>query len=759
MTPNLFSNWSARVFAIGLFLLPIAIIFLPSIPPVSLKVLVGACAISGAFFLALVGFLKGGMLRIPRSWTLLALWLVPLAYAVSALFSPSWQLSLAGYSLDTDTVFFMALLALSATVPALAFEHRSDFVRAFFAVLLASWAVMLFHLVRLFGGGDMLSFGLFTSPLFSLVGKWNDLAIFFGFIATLVIIALEMLPLSRTNKSILGATLAVSLFFVALVNFSPVWILLGILALGLVLYRAILAPAGKSRFAGVGLLILGLSIIGYLFSGSLGAVLGNYFGIAQIEARPSLQSTIEVGSAILSDRPLLGSGPNTFMYGWDRYRPIDLNQSVFWNADFTSGVGFIPTAAVTAGMVGAAAWVLFIVFYLLAGIRSLLIRPTEDQYTYYLTLSSFAAGLYLLSIACVYLPSPVLLMIGFAAIGMYIALTERESGNQPFVVVFRERPRVGFVSVLGVTLLMITTAVYLYGSATVFAANVYFERAVRSANEAGDYIRASGLVDTALVFSQQDRLYRLKSIVNVAELQQIVASADGAPSPELQQRFEERLGIAVESALSAVRTGPADYRNWQALGGAYQSVVPLSVEGAYESALAAFDRAAELNPVQPAVPFARAQLEIARGDRDAARPFIDEALQKKQDFVPALLLLAEIELQDGNISKAIERAEAASLFEPSNPVTKFQVGVLKFERRDYAGAREAFAAALALAPDYANARFFLGRVFFVEGDIGSSIREFTEVIRLNPDNNEVLRILRELEAGNDPFTQASDSDE
>ena len=69
----------------------------------------------------------------------------------------------------------------------------------------------------------------------------------------------------------------------------------------------------------------------------VGNFLSNKFGISQIEARPSWQSTINIGKNTYSDNAVFGSGPNTFVKQWIVSRPAELNNSVFWNADFVSG--------------------------------------------------------------------------------------------------------------------------------------------------------------------------------------------------------------------------------------------------------------------------------------------------------------------------------------------------------------------------------------------------------------------------------------
>jgi tetratricopeptide (TPR) repeat protein len=754
LTQTFFTAAAYRLYLAGLFLLPTVIVFSATVTPQALKMSVAAIALIGAVIILALGAFKRGGFSIPLSPLLAAAWLIPLAYLVSSIFAPSFMHALVGGALDVDTVLFMVLAALAASLPYFVFTSKADHIRAFAVLLAAGTVVALFHLVRLFMGGEALSFDVFTSVLFSPLGKWNDVALFFGLVALLSLVSLESMHLSSMHRAIVGVALAVSLFFVGVVNFIPVWVFLGVVALGVILYRALLAR-GTSPISIASSLVFVIALLAVIFTSSLGAQLGRTFGVEQVEARPSWQSTIQVGAASIATSPLVGSGPNTFLFEWDKYRPALINQSIFWNADFTSGVGLIPTSVITTGLLGLIAWLVLISIFLWSGIQGLMLRAHQDQAQFHLMLASFAGALYFIVMAVVYLPSVQLMLIGFALLGMFGALYHADRGGAQFALDFRERPRVGFVAVLGLALKLVVAVVALYGVGTVFASTVAYEQAARAAQVDGNVPLALQHVTEANALFPQDRTYRLAVLAHIAEMNALVNADQGSMKPEeAQQKFQAALGAAVESGLAAVRLNPENYRNWQAVSSAYQSVIPLNITGSYEAAVNALAEAEKLNPTMPTLPFARAQIEIARQQETEARTYIDQALTLKQDFTPALLLLAQIELNSGNLKEAISRAESASIFEPSNPVLHFQVGVLKFEDRDYAGAEVALKNAVALASDYSNARYYLGRVQLLLDNPDQALVEFLEVQRLNPDNAEITSVVEALRAGEDPFAPA-----
>ncbi len=752
MHTHTFLNTAAeRLYLAGLFLLPTAVLWSAVVPAQSLKMLIAAVAFIGALaLLALAAFKRGGV-SVPLSWPLLTVWLIPIAYFIATVLNGSFGWSIAGAALDVDTVFFMVLAALAFSVPYYLFESRKDAVRVAYVIGAAAALVALFHVVRLFGGPEVLSFEIITNPLFSPLGKWNDVGIFFGLTAILSLLSLESLraPLYKYGAI---AALVISLFFVALVNFMPVWVMVAVVAVSMVLYRLVIAT--KEGFSVAAVVVAILAIIAIVFSSSFGTSLGRTFGVEQIEARPSWGSTFTVAQATLAESPLFGTGPNSFLVSWDKYRPTLINESVFWNADFASGVGLIPTALVTTGLVGFLVWVLFFATLLMRAAKTFLFRAASDDDRYTLSLLAFIGGAYVMIMAVVYLPSPQLLLLGFVLLGLFAGLAHRDSGRT-MDIQFKERPRLGFVAVLGLSLSLVVSVLAVYGAGTVFASTIAYERAARAAQVEGNFDAGVAYITEATSLYPQDRAYRLATLIHVARVNQVLSTAsDSKNQAELQTSFQSALGAAVESGLAAVRFNDQNYRNWQTLATAYQTVVPLNIQGSYEAAVSALETARGLNASMPTIPFQRAQLEAAKGNTSAIREYVESSIALKQDFTPALLLLAQIELDNGNLKAAISRAESASVFEPSNPVLHFQVGVLKFESNDYAGARVAFERAIALASDYSNARYYLGRTFIELGEREQAEVEFREVLRLNPDNTEVQGIVGSLEAGRNPFAPA-----
>ncbi len=722
-----------------------------------------------AFSLLIVHLLKEGELLLPFSLVITGIWSVVLAYLVSAVFSASNPLiSLIGGRLETDTVFFMAINALLLTIIPILIKSKQRILGVYSGLLIVFVVTFLFQGIRLFFGVDVFSFEIFTNSTSNLIGRWNDLGIFFGLTAILSLITLEGLSLHIISKIVLYSVLAISLFFIGVINFMAVWVVLGIFALSFLIYNIL---KNKFYFKGSNtknfskIKTLGLSVTSllvliiaftFVFVGQpLNIAINSFFSISQIEARPSFQSTMMVARETYKNNLMFGSGPNTFIEQWAKFKPKAVNITPFWNADFRAGVGFIPTSLITTGLFGILAWLFFLAAFLYSGIRNLLLRPISDLFAYYLSLSSFVVAAYLWVFTIIYVPSNVILFLTFFFTGLYLAsLRHCEGGLLEKKFIFTENPRLGFVSVLGLTVLLIFTGTGIYLVSKRFVAATYFQRGVVVLNTKGDELEARRMIRMSKGLVETDSSVRFASELETKRLSSIISDTTSSVE-DRRTRFKEVLAIAIEDAQKARNLNPNNYRNWFTLGRVYQAVVPLKIEGAYENSKSSYKEALLLSPHQPSLYLALAELEVLNGSTTEARKYINKALSEKSNYTSAVFLLAQIQMNENQIPEAIKSVESAALLEPNNPVIFFQLGLLKYNQGDFAGSVIALERAVEINKEYANARYFLGLSYYNIGRVEESIKQFVFVENTNSDNSEIQSILANLRSGKKPLSGLS----
>ena len=142
-----------------------------------------------------------------------------------------------------------------------------------------------------------------------------------------------------------------------------------------------------------------------------------------------------------------------------------------------------------------------------------------------------------------------------------------------------------------------------------------------------------------------------------------------------------------------------------------------------------------------------------------ARQYVAEALAMKPDYVDAIFFLARIEVTEGNVSQAITSLEQATLVSPNNEGLLFQLGLLRYNEKEYRDAVLSLERAVALDPQFSNARYFLGLGYHFTGRNNEAIAQFKVLEELNPGNEGVIRIRKNLENGKAPFDDSALSNE
>lgn len=98
------------------------------------------------------------------------------------------------------------------------------------------------------------------------------------------------------------------------------------------------------------------------------------------------------------------------------------------------------------------------------------------------------------------------------------------------------------------------------------------------------------------------------------------------------------------------------------------------------------------------------------GERGSAKAELERALELHPEHVPALVRLARFSAEDGQHEQALDYLLRASVAAPDNPRVAFNLGTLLAHRGRRAEAERQFRRALALKPDYAEARARLAAV-------------------------------------------------
>lgn len=719
-----------------------------------------------------VSIIRSGKIVAPKNLFFLSVLLLPVVFLISAIANGSSALSFLGYAIEQGTVIYVFFAALLLFLVSEVFDSKEQIFYGYLAFFGSFAVVAFFQLIRVLFGADVLSFGIFTSSITNLIGNWNDMGIFFGVSTILSLVSLEMLQMNKLFKALVYVAFVVSLFFLTIVNFVTIWAVLAVFSMIFFVYIISFSrfapsqefaadmqvngtePQGKiyNRKVSVNSLVLLIISVLFLISGaSIGAKLSEVFQINNVEVRPAWGTTLTVTKSALSDNALVGVGPNQFSKLWVMHKPAGINDTIFWNTDFSYGIGIIPTFFATTGILGILAWIFFFVMFVWAGLRAIF-YSLSDLFSRFLITSSFMIALFLWIMAVLYVPSPAIFALTFFFTGLFAASLRREGLLKTKTLSLVDHPKLSFVAVLLLVALIIGNITLGYLATTKAIAATDFQAGVSAVQTKQDLDGGEARIVKAIALGGYDTYYRGLSQVNLLRVNALLAKP-GATPESIREPFQQTLGNAIENARQATVVNPNNYQNWLALAQVYASLVPapFAIPGAYENAKSSYESAQKVSPQDPSIPLLLARLEVAHSDLNKAREYANQAVTMKQNFAEAHFLLAQIEATEGNVSRAIPSLETTLLLAPNNPGLFFQLGLLKYDQKNFEGAIDSFTKAIILVPDYANAKYFLGLAYQKVGRVPAAIAQFQDIQKANPDNGEIKNILTNLEAGKDPF--------
>ena len=698
----------------------------------------------------LIHILQEGVVKYQKSYAFFALAAILVVALVSSFFAKPMAVSLFGSGGEVGTFFFLLFSVVSFLLITLVFSSEKKILNFFSAIILSSLVVFILQLLHSIFD---ISFGsLLPARLDNFVGSWSELSIFFGFVALVVIVFLEFFDAERNLRIFLLGVLGASILSMALVNFTAAWIVFGSLLLILLVY--LFSSLGETRnFARLPLFIILIALFFVLAKPLVGDLITSA-GFNSVEVRPSWSATYDVvlqtwGESIKN--LALGSGPNTFVYDWIKFKPLEINQTVFWNTRFQGGIGLLPSLAATGGVLGVLSWLSFLFFVLYYGFKS--VGYSESNVTKSLLFGSFLGSVYLWIFNLIYSTSNFLFVLAFFVTGIFFAMLAKSGMVKFKSFSFVDKTSVGFISSLVIVLLLIASVATFYLFFQKYWAAYSYDRALTAVNVEGSLDKGEELLLKATRFDKQDRFHRSLSELGIVRLSQLLSQQ--LPQEEMRMQFQNLLAFTIQHAQTATNVNPTDPLNWNALGMVYQNIIPFQIEGTREVALDAYRQAFDKGPMDPSPLLASAQVEIQYGNNDAAKSFLNSALEVKGDYTSALFLLSQLAAQEGDLPNAIRQTEQARLTAPNDIGILFQLGLLYYQAGDYMNAKAVLERTVALNTNYSNARYFLGLAYDNLDQTQAAIEQFEKIQILNPDNAEVVTILSNLRGGRKALSSIS----
>lgn len=687
--------------------------------------------------------------------SLFLFWLLLLTALISGLLSGDSQDALRGSVMEIHTVGFLGVLCLVMTIPLVLQNSKVMSIKALAFFSFSAVLLIVYNLVRLLFGPEILQFGSFGSVTVSPIGGFNDLAIFAGLVIIIGLITLVQLPLKSWLQYSLSLLILASLAVLATINFFDIWLVVGFFSLLMFVYllsRDSLFRTENNSFVKTNSRVLITTTMLVCIVSAVFIVAGDYAGnkisqwtdVNYVEVKPSAGATIDIAKSVYKENILFGIGPNRFSDAWRQYKDRSINDTIFWDTDFNSGSGFVPTLFVNVGLLGGLLLVAFHLYFLYLGYRMLLRSDRYDSYWYYFGAVTFGASCFIWGMSYIYVPGAGILILGAMFTGMtFVAAGSLLPGMLRTVPLAINRQRGFFL--MATTILVITIVVgALFSVTKQYVAETRFSKAQVMAQSIDEFEQ---LALSSYGMYPDDRFVSVRARIQLSNLNSLLTISQ--PNEEQQEQFRRVAELALKFAEQAAKDDPTNPTNHAILAGVYSGLAIAGIDGAQERAEQALNQAKKIDPLNPGYRLIGAQMAVRIGDIELARKEIAEALNLKGNFTEALYLSAQLDINEGKTESAIATTRAIIILEPNNPTRYFQLGVLLSAISNNEEAITVFNRAVGLDPAYANARYMLALVYAETDNVAGALEQLRMVQQTNPDNEQLLTLIRQIENGED----------
>ncbi len=672
-------------------------------------------------------------------------------YILAAIFSLRGYGSLVGWPthLSASLINVLTFLALYLLIIN-NFRGLKETFNLLFAFLISSGIATIIGLVQLWGG-FIFPWDFTKIASFNTVGTVNTLGIFSAVVLTLITALLFVIK--RTDIRVFLVILGVLNLIILLgLNFWILWLVLAV-GMGIILLFGLMRLVRLEESIGwvaLPMAFLAIALIFMFFRPSL-PLQPN----VPVEVGLTHRGSINVVEKVLKERPILGTGPETFAFNYAEYKPQEINQTIFWNVRFSNPASEIYSLASDSGLLGLLAFLVVVILFVIKAVRNLIrtIGKGDNVLKRFLEIGLFAAWLGL-AVSWFFYPQNLSLMFVFwLLLSLYLA---ESSVFKEKIYNLKSSPKVLLLASFSFVIVIVVIVGFLYVEGTRFVAEARYNRGLDLIQVQGELDKGMDkIIKSTVVNPYEDRTYRILSQLFILKMNR------DALLPDLTQ--EQRANLvqvdainAINSAVRATSLSPQDVSNWITRGQVYYQVVGL-ISGAADWAATSYGEAAKLEPLNPFIFLEWGRVYVKEADLapTADKPVhLSEALDKfnqaitiKPDYSSAHFETALVFERQGKTNEAISRLEINKQLSPQDTGVAFELGVLYYKTERYEKAKNELIRAVVLDPNFANARYLLGLLYDREGDKQDALDQFIRIAQLNPDNEDIKQIIANLEAG------------
>lgn len=357
----------------------------------------------------------------------------------------------------------------------------------------------------------------------------------------------------------------------------------------------------------------------------------------------------------LKSSPLLGTGPATYLSDFTRFRPIEYNLTKIWSVRFSSSSNYYLQILSTLGLLGLAAYILFISRVFRLFINSFRTNPESSLHA--ITIASTSAAFIGLIINLI-VPASIILEFTVFLLLIIAVITYKQLGSSLVheanidIVASSDggakSPILPWVGLL-VALLFVLPTFYLTGVA--YAAEVMFQNALTAAAANQGKTTYETLNKAIAANPYKDNYYVAFSQTNVLLADSIAASSKQL-TDEQRNTASQLIQQAVNAAKNAATLNPLNVTNLENLAAIYRNLIPLAKDADLWTK-ASYQQAIALDPVNPNLRIALGGVLYSLKDYPNAIALFQQATQLKPDLANGFYNLSAAYRESGDYQNAL----------------------------------------------------------------------------------------------------------
>lgn len=695
-------------------------------------------------------------------------------YGLSTIFSLRPYSSLMG--LDThlsraliNIIYFFVFFLLIVNYRNEEKEKRNAEILRFLTIFLASATIAgiigLLQILKI----NILPWAFAKLTSFNTIGTVSSLGIFLAVLLPVAFSFLFGIKPSKEKKEkliatglkmFLGLLIVLTLILLLLLNYRTLWIITAIgmvVVVGFWLAKRHTLPSQNLGWLAIPVVILAFCLIFLLFRP------GALFDLdLPIELGLSHRGGWDITKEVIKRSPILGTGPETFIYNYSLYKPGEINQTIFWNLRFANAPSEIMSLLSEIGILGILAFLTVIGVFLLKAIKGLIGNGRDSGQLIEIKIGLFSGWLALITAWFLYPQSLALVFIFWLFLAFLTAISSK--AEDTITLNLKTSGKIALTTSFGFIIVMIAVVGLLYLEGSRFIAESAYKTGIDMVNSEELDAGINKVIRATIANPYEDGYYRNLAQLFVIQISQNLNNQN-LTQEDRTNRVQAGISNAINSAIRATALNPKNAANWIVRGSIYRNLMPLA-SGSGAWAISSYKEALGLEPGNPfiyteiartyvggadllttqAQKDAQAQTQIAEYLNKAVESY-NQAIELKSNYSPAHFELALVYDRQGKTNEAIAKMENSQKLAPKDIGAAFQLAVLYYKNSQFDKAKAEFARAVTLDENFSNARYFLGLLLDREGNKEAAIDQFEKIAKLNPDNNLVQDILENLKAG------------